>query len=89
MFVNAGAGERFLDVSAATGADDAGDSKGVAFADFDNDGRMDVFVVNQGGAPRLFRNVTSIDGAHWLAGRHRRDDLEPRRLRCPRRRHDR
>ncbi len=66
LFVNAGAGEPFRDVSAATGTDDAGDSKGVAFADFDSDGRMDVFVVNQGGAPRLFRNVTSIDGAHWL-----------------------
>jgi hypothetical protein len=66
VFVNAGAGEPFRDVSAATGADDPDDSKGVAFADYDNDGRIDVFVVNQGGAPKLLRNVTPMDGTHWL-----------------------
>jgi enediyne biosynthesis protein E4 len=65
LFVNDGDGT-FLDVSAATGADDAGDSKGVAFADYDGDGRMDLFVVNQGGTPRLLRNVTPVDGNHWL-----------------------
>ena len=52
--------------SAPTGADDPGDSKGVAFADYDHDGRMDIFVVDQGGAPRLFRNVTPAGTYHWL-----------------------
>jgi hypothetical protein len=65
LYVNDGAG-RFLDVSAATGAADPGDSKGVAFADYDGDGRMDMFVVDQGGAPHLYRNVTPPGANHWL-----------------------
>ena len=38
VFLNDGTGGRFLDISALTGVDDIGDSKGVAFADFDRDG---------------------------------------------------
>jgi hypothetical protein len=65
VFVNDGTG-RFLDVSAATGADDPGESKGVAVADYDRDGDLDIAVVNQGGSPRLYQNVTPRDGSHWL-----------------------
>ena len=65
LYVNDGAG-RFLDVSAATGAADPGDSKGVAFADYNRDGKMDVFVVNQGGQPHLYENVTPSGSNHWL-----------------------
>ena len=65
VFVNDGAG-RFLDVSAATGADDPGESKGVAVADYDGDGDLDIAVVNQGGSLRLYENVTPRDGSHWL-----------------------
>ena len=66
LFLNDGTGMRFLDVSALTGADDVSESKGAAFADYDNDGDMDVFVVNQAGAPRLYRNVTPRGENHWL-----------------------
>ena len=62
-FVNSRDG-RFLDLSAPSAVDDEGISRGVAFADFDRDGRIDLYVVNQGGSPRLFRNVTR--GGHWL-----------------------
>ena len=65
LYVNGG-GTTFLDVSAATGADDAGDSKGVAFADYDRDGDVDLFVVDQGGAPKLLRNDTPRAANHWL-----------------------
>jgi hypothetical protein len=65
LFVNAGGG-RFLDLSAPSGAADPGISRGVALADYDRDGLMDVFVVNQDGAPHLYRNVTPVDGRHWL-----------------------
>lgn len=65
VFVNAGDGT-FLDLSAASQADDDGFSRGVAFADYDRDGRMDLYVVNQNGSPRLYRNVTPYDGRHWL-----------------------
>jgi enediyne biosynthesis protein E4 len=66
VFLNDGTGMRFLDVSALTGADDVSESKGAAFADYDNDGDMDVFVVNQAGEPKLYRNDTPRDENHWL-----------------------
>jgi hypothetical protein len=47
----------FEDVSAKAGvADPEGKSLGVAFADFDNDGRTDVFVANDNARQFLFRN---------------------------------
>lgn len=67
LYVNDGTGAKFLDVSAATGADDPADSKGVAFADYDRDGDMDMYVTNQGGDSRLFRNDTPRGENHWLA----------------------
>ena len=36
----------------------AASRRGSAFADYDSDGAIDVFVVNQAGSPRLYRNVT-------------------------------
>jgi hypothetical protein len=66
LFLNDGTGEHFLDVSAATGTDDIGESKGVAAADYDGDGLLDLFVVDQEGQPHLYRNVTPREGRHWL-----------------------
>jgi enediyne biosynthesis protein E4 len=57
---------RFLDLSALSQADDPGVSRGVAFADYDGDGLVDLYVVNQSGRPRLYHNITSISGSHWL-----------------------
>lgn len=67
VFRNRGDG-RFEDVSKTAGADFqlAGQYRGVAFADFDNDGRLDAVVSNVNGPARLFRNVTPNTG-HWLA----------------------
>jgi hypothetical protein len=67
LFRNKGDG-RFEDVSKTAGADFqvAGQYRGVAFADFDNDGRLDALVSNVYGPARLFRNVSSNTG-HWLA----------------------
>jgi hypothetical protein len=55
-----------LDVSAATGADLPADSKGVALADYDLDGDLDIYVVNQAGRSTLLENTTPRDGSHWL-----------------------
>jgi hypothetical protein len=65
-------GKRFEDVSAGTGPEfqQTGMHRGVAFADFDNDGRVDAVVTVVNGPAKLFRNVTAGD-AHWLAIRLR------------------
>lgn len=67
VFRNQGDGT-FKDVSKGAGADFqiAGQHRGVAFADFDNDGRLDAVVSNVNGPARLFHNVTPNAG-HWLA----------------------
>jgi hypothetical protein len=65
LFVNAGNG-KFLDLSAPSLADDPGQSRGVALADYDRDGRVDMFVVDQAGSPHLYRNVTPMRNNHWL-----------------------
>ncbi|MFN2444429.1 MAG: CRTAC1 family protein [Vicinamibacterales bacterium] len=53
-------------------------SRAAAFGDVDNDGGMDVLIVNRDAAPHLLRNVVSARG-HWIAfrvvDRHGRDAL--------------
>jgi hypothetical protein len=66
LFINDGTGHTFLDVSSATGAADTGDTKGVAFADYDMDGDIDMFAVDQGGSTHLFQNITPRGSNHWL-----------------------
>lgn len=61
-------GKRFEDVSPAAGADfqAAAFFRGAAFADFDNDGKVDVVVTAIGSEALLLRNV-SVNENHWLA----------------------
>jgi enediyne biosynthesis protein E4 len=65
-------GKRFEDVSAAAGPAFQAPAMhhGVAFADFDNDGRVDAVVSVINGPAKLFRNVSGGD-AHWLTVRLR------------------
>jgi hypothetical protein len=66
VFRNLG-GNHFDDVSAGAGADFQipAAHRGVAFGDFDNDGRIDAVVSVLGAPARVFRNI-SPGGNHWL-----------------------
>jgi hypothetical protein len=65
LFVADGHG-KFLDLSAPSQAADDTTSRGVAFADYDGDGLVDFYVLDQWGNPRLYHNVTPVTGLHWL-----------------------
>ena len=58
-------GAVFRDVSVPSGITDTQPGKGLLVFDYDNDGDLDVFVVNNPGVPVLYRN--DADGTHgWL-----------------------
>lgn len=52
-------GGHFVDVARIVGAADPDNSRGVAFADFDDDGDLDVVVTNQHGPVSLYENRAS------------------------------
>ncbi|MEJ7608923.1 MAG: VCBS repeat-containing protein [Bryobacteraceae bacterium] len=66
VFRNLGNG-RFGDGAATAGEDFQAKAlyRGAAFADFDNDGKIDVVVTALNGPAKLFRNTTTASG-HWL-----------------------
>lgn len=66
VFRNLGDG-KFEDVSEEAGADFLvpGAHRGAAFADIDNDGRIDAVVTTLNGDVKLFHNITTTDH-HWI-----------------------
>src|SRR6202049_361658 len=66
LFRNLGDG-KFEEVSGTAGPDFKleGTHRGVAFGDFDNDGRVDAVVSVLGGQVKLFHNITET-GNHWI-----------------------
>lgn len=66
VYRNLGGG-RFEDVSVMVGPGVAErrSSRGAAFGDFDNDGAVDVVIMNMGEAPSLLRNGLRSDN-HWI-----------------------
>ena len=57
LYRNEGGGKRFLDVAPAMGVDVSGfETRQVAWVDYDNDGRVDLFVAFRDGPNKLFHN---------------------------------
>ncbi len=61
-------GQMFKDEAPRHGVDSTRDGRGIAVADFDNDGRLDMFVSNANGEPYLYRNTLPMGpaGPHWV-----------------------
>jgi hypothetical protein len=58
-------GQTFRNDAARHGLDSVKDGRGIAIADFDNDGRLDIFAANANSDPFLYRN-TVPGGQHWV-----------------------
>ena len=58
-------GGTMSEVSAGSGIDDTRSGKGLVVFDYDDDGDLDIFVVNNGGYPRLYRNNVGSN-LSWL-----------------------
>jgi enediyne biosynthesis protein E4 len=66
VFRNLGQGQfEELMAQAGPGIEARHASRGCAFGDFDNDGDMDILIVNQNEAPSLLRNDVT-GGHHWI-----------------------
>ncbi len=60
-------GKKFVDVSAISGLRNVPNKvgRGTAFGDFDNDGNVDVLVINKNDIPTLWRN-NGVKGRNWI-----------------------
>ncbi|HEY3132578.1 MAG TPA: CRTAC1 family protein [Acidobacteriota bacterium] len=64
LFHNLGT-QSFKEIAAEAGVDNELDGRGVAIADFDNDGRLDIYQTNANQRALLYRNQTENAG-NWL-----------------------
>ena len=65
LFMSNGDGT-FTERAAEFGIVHTGQGRGVVCADYDDDGRVDIFIANHGAAPSVYRNALE-NGNRWLA----------------------
>lgn len=65
MFHNLGQMSIFKEISSEAGVDNDLDGRGVALADFDNDGLLDIYQTNADQPALLYQNTSSRPG-HWV-----------------------
>jgi len=65
LFRNNAGGQSFQEISTRAGVDNDRDGRGIGLADFDNDGRLDLFQTNVDQPAMLYRNVTE-DVGNWV-----------------------
>lgn len=56
LFANVGGGQ-FVDVARPTGSDSIKDARGVAVADYNGDGKLDLIINNNNAAPTIYLNA--------------------------------
>ena len=61
----------FVEVASSVGILDTGSGKGLLKFDYDNDGDEDIFIVNNGDRPLLYRNDGGNEANDWLSVRLR------------------
>ena len=59
-------GAGYTEIAAAAGIQHNGDSRSVVPFDYDNDGDMDILVLDAEDPAHLFENITPRAGRHWL-----------------------
>ncbi len=84
LFRNLGT-QSFKEMAAEAGVDNDRDGRGIGVADFDEDGRLDLYQTNANQPSLLYRNVSASSGqaGHWLAlklvgGKSNRDAIGAR-----------
>ena len=64
LYMSVGDGS-FTDMAAELGITHSGEGRGLVCTDYDRDGKLDIFIANQGNSPKVYRN-NQVNENHYL-----------------------